>query len=169
MELKEFVDIVEDMALQHAYPGYDVRSLRLGLPAAVLKSHTRLFVEALKSESVLTKLAALRWFWERPGDAKRYVKAIAAVIDDPDEWVRLEAAKTIGRIDHPEEDVMAKVAALLSDEHVEVRKAAAKTCGKVHIKNELIVEALQKATTDSDTEVRWKAQKALRKLGVYAQ
>jgi HEAT repeat protein len=168
MELNEFVEIVEDMALQHAYPGYDVRSLRLGLPAAVMKSPNRLFVEALKSESVLTKLAALRWFWERPGDAKRYVKQIAEVIDDPDEWVRLEAARTVGRIENPEEAVVLKVAGLLSDENVEVRKAAAKTCGKVHIKSEAIVEALKKATTDSDTEVRWKAQKALRKLGVYA-
>jgi hypothetical protein len=168
MELKEFIDKVEDMALQHAYPGFDVRSLNLGLPHSITKSPTRLFVEALKSDSVLTKLAALRWFWERPGDAKRYVKAIAAVIDDPDEWVRLEAARTIGRVENPEVPIVVKVAGLLADENAEVRKAAAKTCGKVHVKDAAVVEALQKATTDTDTEVRWKAQKALRQLGVYA-
>ena len=167
MELAQFVEIVEDMALQHAYPGYDVRSLRLGLPAAIVKSPARLFVEALKQDSVLVKLAALRWFWERPGDAKRYLKAIAAVLDDKDEWVRMEAARTIGRVDNPDESVAVKVANLLHDENAEVRKAAAKTCGKIHIKSEQVVDALRSAANDPDTEVRWKAQKALRQLGVY--
>src|SRR5271170_1684083 len=95
MEIEEFVEIVETMAVQHAYPGFDVRSLQLGLPAAAVNAPVKLFAQALKQESVIARLAALRWFWERPGVAKRHVTAITACLDDQDEWARLEAVKTL--------------------------------------------------------------------------
>src|SRR5436853_4358293 len=132
MELDQLVDIVETMAVQHAYPGYDIRSLRLGLPADAVKSPARLYVSALKHDNPLLRLAALRWFWERPGDAKRYIKVISPALEDPDEWVRLEAVKTIGRTESPDVSLAESVARLLQDKDAEGRKAAAKTCGKLN-------------------------------------
>ncbi len=167
MELPELAEIVETMAVQHSYPGFDVRSLRLGLPNAAVKSSARLFVAALKHESPLVRLVALRWFWDRPGDAKRYIKAIVPVLEDPDEWVRLEAVRTIGRTESSDSAIAESTAKRLSDPDVEVRKAAAKACGKLNCKADAVIVALRTASEDPDTEVRWKAQKALRQLGVY--
>lgn len=167
MELNQLIEIVETMALQHSYPGYDVRSLSLGLPESVTRSSSRLFVSALTCPQVLVKLAALRWFYERPGDAKRYVKQISQVLHDPDEWVRLEAARSIGRVSNVDQAIANDVSELLNDADAEVRKAAAKTCGKLNCKSEIVIANLRKAAQDPDTEVRWKAQKALRQLGAY--
>lgn len=167
MDIRELVEIVENMAVQHAYPGFDVRSLKLGLPDSVTKGGARLFVSALHQPNPLVRLAALRWFWDRPGDAKRHVQDICALLEDADEWVRLEAVRDIGRIDIRDESVALRVAKTLEDPSVEVRKAASKTCGKLACKADPIIMALQKAAEDSDTEVRWKAQKALRQLGAY--
>lgn len=167
MEIEELVEIVETMAIEHSYPGYDIRCLPLGLPDAVTRSPSRLFSKALCQKVVLVKLAALRWFWERPGDAKRFIKEISAQMEDADEWVRLEAVRTLGRIDRVDPAIATKVSVLLSDPDAEVRKAAAKTCGKLNCTDVAIVEALRQAAQDADTEVRWKAQKALRQLGVY--
>src|SRR5687767_7161466 len=130
MDLDQLVDIVETMALQHSYPGFDIRSLQLGLPDAVTKSPARLFVAALKHENPVVKLAALRWFWERPGDARKHARQIGEVLEDPDEWVRLEAVRALGRLESLEEKIAIEVAKRLADENAEVRKAAAKSCGK---------------------------------------
>lgn len=160
-------EIVETMALQHAYPGFDTRSLRLGLPQELMRAPVKLFVAALKEESPIVKLAALRWFWEHPGFAERQLEAIAEVLTDSDEWVRREAARTIGRVSEASDAVAVRVSELLVDKDPEVRKAAAKTCGKLGSKAPEVLNNLQTAAQDSDTEVRWKAQKALRQLGHY--
>jgi HEAT repeat protein len=167
MDLDKLAQIVEDMAIQHEYPGYDVRSLKMGLPQEVTKAPAKLFNAALKHENALVRLAALRWFWERPGVAKQYTRVIADLIDDGDEWVRMEAIRVIERIGTVEEKIAVQVAQRLTDEHVEVRKASAKALGKLGSKAQPVIDLLRKASEDSDHEVRWKAQKALRQLGAY--
>jgi HEAT repeat protein len=172
MELTDFAEIVDNMIVQHDYPGFEVRGLKLGLPEEVLKLHAKVFVQALGHESVYVKLAALRWFQERPGVAKSYIKPIIGLLDNADEWVRMEAAKTVERVSSPPEDAALKIALLLRDPNVEVRKAAAKALGKMcsrtTSKNEVIVKSLHDAASDEDAGVRWKAQKALRQIGEYA-
>lgn len=168
MDVRELVEIVETMAVQHAYPGFDVRSLKLGLPAAAVNSPAKLFAQALKQESALVKLAALRWFWDRDGVTKRYLPAIAACLDDADPWVRLEAARTIGRWGGSDEKLAIRISKLLEDSDTGVREAAATAIWKLGSRNEEILVSLRKATEDECIEVKWKAQKALRKLGDYA-
>lgn len=173
MELKDLAEIVDNMIVQHDYPGFEVRSLKLGLPEEVLKMHAKVFGQALGHESVFVKLAALRWFQDRPGVAKSFVKPIAGLLDNKDEWVKMEAARTIERVSSPPEDAAVKIAYLLSDPDVEVRKTAAKALGKIcsrksNNKNEVIVKSLHDAASDEDAGVRWKAQKALRQIGEYA-
>lgn len=168
MEVEELAEIVETMALQHSYPGFDVRSLQLGLPEAAVNSPVKLFGQALKHDSVVVKLAALRWFWQRPGVAKRYVQAIAALFSDQDEWVRREAVRALGRVAGVEDKYAIEASRLLADSDAEVRKAAAQAIGKLGCTNEEVLASLRKAAEDADVEVRWKAEKALRKLGEYA-
>ncbi len=169
MDLNELAKIVETMALQHAYPGFDVRSLHLGLPQNAVKSPARLFVQALKHPNPLVKLVALRWFWERPGDTKRHIVEIAQALDDPDEWVRLEAVRAMGRVEELDEAKAIQISSLLEDVNPEVRKAAAHSCGKLTHPPEKVILALRQAAEDPEIEVRWKAQKALRRLGGYQQ
>ncbi len=171
MELSDLAEIVDNMIVQHDYPGFEVRALKLGLPEEALKMHAKVFVQALGHESIYVKLAALRWLQERPGVAKSYVKAIAGLLDNSDEWVRMEAVRTIERINAPSEEAALKIAQLLTDSNVEVRKTAAKALGKICAKrfnkNEVIVTSLRDAASDDDSQVRWKAQKALRQIGEY--
>lgn len=167
MEIQEFTEIVETMAMQHDFPGYDVRSLRLGLPQAVVKSPVKLFVEALQQDNVLVKLAALRWYWERPGDAKRCLHSIAQLLADKDEWVRMEAIKVLSRVDKVDETIVVQIAHLLEDPDLLVSQAAAKACGKLGCRAKEVLVALRMAATHENRELRWKAQKALRQLGEY--
>lgn len=171
MELADLAEIVDNMIVQHDYPGSEVRALKLGLPEEALKSHAKVFVAALGHPSVYVKLAALRWFQDRPGVAKSFVKAIAGLLDNNDEFVRMEAARTIERIAAPPEEIAVQIAHLLQDSNAEVKKTAAKALGKIcskkKTKNEVIVKSLRDAASDEDVEVRWKAQKALRQIGEY--
>lgn len=167
MDLNKLADLVDQMSIEHSYPGYDVRSTHLGMPDAVTKSPARLFAQALEHQDVMVKLVALRWFYERPGDARRYQNLLLSLLGSPDEWVRLETAKTISRIDHVDEEVALAVSTLLADPNLEVRKHAAKALGKLGHKSPTIIQNLQQASSDSDREVRWKAEKALRLLGAY--
>jgi hypothetical protein len=171
MELPELAELVENMIVQHDYPGYEIRSLKLGLPDAALRSHARVFAAALGHESIFVKLVALRYFQEKPGLAKSYINAICGLLDHQDSWVRMEAARTIERIQSPPENAVAKLSPLLKDDDIEVRKSAAKALGKVCArmkkKNDIAIQALHDAAQDADAGVRWKAQKALRLIGEY--
>jgi HEAT repeat protein len=167
MDVESLASVVEEMALQHEYPGYDVRSLKMGLPAEYLRGGSKLFNAAVKHSNPLVKLAGLRWFQEKPGIAKQYSRVIAECLNDGDEWVRAEAALCLERIGTADEKIAMRIAELLSDSDVMVRKAAAKALGKLGCKAQPVIDALHKATEDSDHEVRWKAQKALRQLGAY--
>src|SRR5690348_16541194 len=110
MDLDELAQIVDDMAVQHEYPGYEIRSLKMGLPQEVTKASPKLFNSALKHESVLVRLAALRWFWDKPGVAKQYMRPIAECINDSDEWVRMESIRVIERISGVEEKIAIQIA-----------------------------------------------------------
>jgi len=171
MELPELAEIVENMIVQHDYPGYEIRSLKLGLPDAALRSHARVFAQALGHESVFVKLVALRYFQEKPGLAKSYLNAICGLLDSPDSWVRMEATRTLERIQSPPENTATKLSPLLKDDDIEVRKTAAKAlgkvCSKMKTKDDAVIQALHDAAEDKDAGVRWKAQKALRLIGEY--
>jgi HEAT repeat protein len=168
MDLEKFADIVETMIIEHHYPGYDVRSLKLGLPQEVVRGHARTFAHALKHDSVYVKLAALRWFEERPSDGKRFVKEIVRVLNDSDEWVRREALSVLGRMDKVDEETALAISVCLEDGDLAVKKEAAKALGKLGQKTEPVLAALRKTAQDSNTELRWKAEKALRQLGAYS-
>jgi hypothetical protein len=169
MELDRFAEIVEDMIIQHDYPGFEPRSLRLGLPSELLRMHTKTYASALGHANVYVKLAALHWFQERPGMAKSYLNAIIGLFDNDDEFVRMESVKTVEKMHDLSLDTMVKISALLKDQDVEVRKAAAKALGKLASKskqkNPAILDALKEATRDANPEVRMKAQKAVRLIG----
>jgi hypothetical protein len=168
MELTEFAEIVENMALQHDYPGFEIRSLKLGLPAEVTKAPAKMFAAALGHDRVVVKLAALRWFSDCPGVAQQHLHRIMPKLSDADEWVRLEAVSLLGRMHKLKDENIVEIAKLLKDEDKAVRKEAAKALGKLGCKDPQVVTALKAASEDADTEVKWKAQKALRKLGEYA-
>ncbi len=167
MDLESMAAIVDDMAIQHDYPGYDIRSLKMGLPESITKSPAKLFYAALRHDSTLMRLAALRWFWERPSSARQYTRTIAEAMNDTDEWVRREAIRVMERLHKVDDKFTIQLAERLTDSDVEVRKAAAKALGKLGCTAPQILDLLHKAAEDSDHEVRWKAQKALRQLGAY--
>jgi HEAT repeat protein len=167
MNLEEFAELVDNMAIQHDYPGYEIRSLNIGLPEAAKNSSARMFGSALSHDNVIVRLAALRWFQEKPGIAHQYLSDILHCLEDGDEWVRMEAVRCLERFHHLDEKLVIKIAGLLKDPGVEVRRVTARALWKLGCKAEPVLQALQNATTDADGEVRGKVQKALRKLGAY--
>lgn len=169
MDIERFAAIIEDMALQHDYPGFEVRSVKFGLPQDLVKAPAKLFGQGLQHESALVRIASLRWFAEKPSATRPYARVIQErLLKDEDEWVRLEAVHTLERMGNSVVQFAPAIAALLNDSSAEVRKATAKALGKIGSKDPAVVEALRATTRDSDHEVRWKAEKALRLLGEYA-
>lgn len=171
MSIETLEKFVDDMIVQSDYPGYDPRSLKIGLTQELEKAPTKMFGEALLNQSIYVQLAAIRWFQERPGYLKPYVKKLLALLDSEDYWVRLESIRALERMTTPSEEIACKISSLLFDKEIEVQKAAARGLGKVgkrlKIKDGEVVEALNKAALDGENEVRRKAEKALRKMGVY--
>ena len=171
MNVKTLAEVVENMVLQHDYPGFEPRALKLGLPESLHKASSKVFSEALGHPNVYVKLAALRWFQEKPGMGKSHARAIAGLLHDADPWVRRESIHALEKLDAQSDEILMAICQLLEDEDVEVRKAAAKALGKVCSKRakrpDAIVQGLNKAAQDKDHEVRWKAQKALRLIGAY--
>lgn len=171
MDVDKLANIVDTMILQHDYPGFEPRGLKLGLPEEIEGMSAKTFSNALGHQNVFVKLTALRWFQERPGVAKSYLNAILGLIDNDDEWVRMESIRTVEKMSKLPDNVGAVVAKRLTDEIVDVRKASAKALGKILkrsvTKNAEVIDALKQATQDSDVEVRFKAQKALRNIGEF--
>jgi HEAT repeat protein len=187
-DLDTLADFVTNMIIQHDYPGFEPRSFRIGLTEQLLKSSARLYADALGHPSVYVRLTALRWFQEKPGAIKPYLKAILGLLTYSDEWVRMEATITLERYQHPAVSIALAVSEQLEDQYPLVRREAAKALGKMlakikentNSKNaaknaerdlELapIVESLKNALRDDeDAQVRQKAEKALRKSGAYA-
>ncbi len=171
MNVEALAEFVDNTILQHDYPGFEPRSFKLGLPESLQKSSSKVFSEALGHQSVYVKLAALRWFQEKPGMGKGCTRAIAGMLKDDDPWVKREAIHALEKINAQSDEILIAICDLLEDSDVEVRKAAAKSLGKVCSKRakrpDAVVPALYKASEDADHEVRWKAQKALRLMGAY--
>jgi HEAT repeat protein len=166
IEVEKLAQVVDDMIVQHDYPGFEPRALKLGLPQEIEGLSAKTFGAALGHESIYVRLAALRWLQERPGVAKSYLNAIAGLLDNGDPYVRLESARTFQRIGSVDPEFVLKICRLLKDDNADVRKAAAKAIGKLGSKlkqpNQEILDALNEATTDKDPEVRMKVQKAVR-------
>ncbi len=171
MNVEKLAEVVEDMVIQHDYPGFEPRSLKLGLPDEIKNASARVFFEALGHKSVYVKLAALRWFQEKPGMGKGHERAIAGLLDNEDAWVRQESLRALERLQLKNEEIIVMMTPLLTDSDSEVKKAAAKALGKIcskrHRKMDVVIDGLKVAATDKDPEVRWKAEKALRILGAY--
>lgn len=171
MNVDRLADVVEELIVQLDYPGFEPRSLKLGLPEELEGMSAKNFGNALGHKSVYVKLAALRWFQERPGVAKSHLSAILGLVDSNDEWVRMESIRTVEKMSKLPAHVGGIVSKGLKDECVEVRKASAKALGKILkrsvTKDVSVIDALKEATQDSDVEVRFKAQKALRNIGEF--
>jgi hypothetical protein len=171
MNVDRLADVVEELIVQLDYPGFEPRSLKLGLPEELEGMSAKNFGNALGHKSVYVKLAALRWFQERPGVAKSHLPAILGLVDSKDEWVRMESIRTVEKMSKLPAHVGGIVSKGLKDESVEVRKASAKALGKILkrsvTKDASVIDALKEATQDSDVEVRFKAQKALRNIGEF--
>ncbi len=186
MKLKDLEEAVENMIVQHDYPGYEARSLKLALPNVFSNASAGIYVKALGSHSVYVQLAALRWFQNKPGLVKTHAKLIVALLDSPDTWVKTEATRTIEITKGTELDVIVKICQLLKDPDIMVRKEAAKTLGtfgkelsnkpansksKTPEKSstkEIIINALKESCEDSELDVRRKVIKSLRKLGAFS-
>lgn len=171
-DVEKLAEVVDEMIVQHDYPGFEPRSLKLGLPDLLVKAPARMYAEALGHESVYVKLAALRWFQERPGMMKPHINAVAGLVDNTDSWVRLEAIQALERYPHPSPDLAKRIAERLSDGDVDVQRHAAKALGKIGSKLKLkdgeVIERLKRAALEKDGQLRGKAEKALRKIGVYS-
>jgi hypothetical protein len=172
MNLAELVETIETMIVLHDYPGFEVRGLILGLPEEALKSPAKVFGEALQYDNIFVQLASLRWFQGRPGMARNHAAHVVALMAHPDEWVRAEAIKTLGRAGVRDDSIVVRISSLLKDPDEMVRQEAAKACGKLLSKspekNDEVIASLRAAALDPNEKVRWKAQKALRILGAYS-
>jgi vesicle coat complex subunit len=171
MDVDKLAEIVDEMIVQHDYPGFEPRALKLGLPESITKAPAKVFSQAFGHENVFVRLAALRWFQERPGMAKNTMKAVMGLYNDPDPFVRLEAVRLTERFLDPTKELAVCVSKLLEDEDPEVQRTAARACGKLckklKIKDETVIDSLKKAASSRDSMLRGKAEKALRVIGFY--
>jgi len=184
MELKDLEEAVENMILQHNYPGFEARSLNLALPVAFNDAPAKLYSQALSSSSIYVQLFALRWFQTKTNAAKSYVTLIAPLLENADPWIRRETVRTMETAKIMEPKSILKISALLRDPDQIVRIEAAKALGNllkesdktgdgtrldngIAIKD-TIIEALKEASNDSVQDVRRKAIKSLRKLGAFS-
>jgi len=177
LEVKELEEIVDNIILQHDYPGFEPRSLNVALPQLVNDAPARLYFAALSSENIYVQLVSLRWFQTRLGAARRSANAIANQLDNKDAWVRFETIRTIEIGKLWDENSILKICALLKDPDERVREQAAKACGylardaskltKPAIQK-TIITSLKEASQDSAESVRRKAVKSLRKLGAFS-
>ncbi|MDZ4834887.1 MAG: HEAT repeat domain-containing protein [Candidatus Melainabacteria bacterium] len=172
MNLEKLAEVVENMIIQHDYPGFEPRALLLGLPDEVTKAPAKVFGDGLRHENVFVRLASLRWFQERPGLARSYmIKVVLPMLKDVDPYVRMETIRLIERATEPNQEMVLQISPLLQDENPEVQRWAAralgKLCKKLKIKDQTIIESLQVAAAAPDSQLRGKAEKALRKIGVY--
>jgi len=171
MDVDKLAGVVETMIIEHDYPGFEPRSLKLGLPESIEGMSAKTFGSALGHKNVFVKLAALRWFQERPGVAKTYLSAILGLVDNDDEWVRIESIRTVEKMSKLPSHVGGIISKGLHDQSAAVRKVSAKALGKILkrsvTKDAAVIDALKIAAQDADVDVRFKAQKALRNIGEF--
>ena len=106
-----------------------------------------------------------QWIWERTPVAQktlqdsRIAEALASALADEDSFVRLRAARVLGRLALPR--ATESLAVALSDEEPDVREAAVDALR--WLGDPRAVSALIKALVDRAPSVRWKAASALAK------
>jgi HEAT repeat protein len=192
MELKDLEEVVENMILQHSYPGYEARALKLALPVALNNAPAKVYAQALGSNNVYVQLAALRWFQSRSGLTNSQALLVGSLLENSDAWVKTEAVRTIELTKIFDSKIILKILPLLKDPDQMVRIEAAKALGNLakeiqklkspskanidkhsdsenneSIKDKIIV-CLQEAAEDKVLDVRRKAIKSLRKLGAFS-
>lgn len=171
MNIDTLAEFVDNMIVQSDYPGFEPRSLKIGLSQELERAPAKLFGQALKHESIYVRLTALRWFQERPGYIKPYIRLMIDQCDKEDDWERMESIKALERFTRPTEEMSLAVAKNLSDENLEVQKVACRALGKIgkrlKLKEGPVIEGLNQLAENGHSDVRRKAEKALRKIGVY--
>ncbi|MCA0312409.1 MAG: sister chromatid cohesion protein PDS5 [Candidatus Melainabacteria bacterium] len=181
--LDELAQFVSDLITQNDYPGFEARAFKVGLPDRFFSASSKLFGAALDHESVFVRLVALRWFEEKPGTIKPFVKAIIDKLSDADEYVRAEALHALEKYHTPTSGNALSCAELLLDQSTLVRKASAKALAKMlprvnegsakeleDVKKtnlERVHKLLMDAYSDNDVLVRQKVEKAMRKSGSF--
>lgn len=168
--LEELVQIIDDMIVQHDYPGFEPRALKLGLPDWARKVPAKTFAKCLAHESVFVRLAALRWFQDSPGKIKPHIQKIYRSLEDSDPYVRLEAVSCLETLRQADDEMIEKIAILANDQDLDVQREVAKALGKLSLraKNTPVcnsaLQALDKLCQSKDPQLRLKAQKAIRKI-----
>lgn len=172
MTLEALAEFVDEMIVQTDYPGFEPRSLKIGLSQELLKGSTKTFGQALSHSSVYVKLVALRWFQERPQYLKPYLRILTDLIDDKDHWICMESIMALERYQSPTEEMAVKISKRLFDKEIAVQQVAARALGKIGKRLKLeegeVIDALNKVALEGDSLVKRKAEKALRRIGVYS-
>jgi HEAT repeat protein len=169
--LEELVQKIDDMIVQHDYPGFEARALKLGLPEWARNLPAKTYSKCLKHESVFVRLAALRWFQEAPGKIKPHIELIYRSLEDSDPFVRLEAICCLETLRQADDEMIEKLAALADDNDIDVQRGLAKALGKLTLRttknarnNACALQALDKLCQSKDPQLRLKALKAIRKI-----
>ncbi len=169
--LEELIDLIDEMIVQHDYPGFEPRALKLGLPEWAKKAPAKTFAMALKHENIFVRLAALRWFQESPGKIKPHINLIYTALEDEDPYIRLEAVSCLETLRQSDDEMIGKLCALSNDQDLEVQKEVAKALGKLCLRagkktdgHVMAIKALDSMSESKDPQLRLKAQKALRKI-----
>jgi len=169
--LDELVQIIDDMIVQHDYPGFEARALKLGLPEWARNVPAKTYGKCLLHENVYVRLAALRWFQEAPGKIKPHLPKIYRSLEDSDPFVRLEAVSCLETLRQADDEMIEKLAVLVDDNDIDVQREVAKALGKLSLRTANIaqsknyaLQALDKLSESKDPQLRLKAQKAIRKI-----
>jgi len=88
------------------------------------KSTTGL-LEQLQSRESTQRLRAIKALESRQAESARIVPALARLLQDPDAFVRRDAARALGRFGHRAKETLPALLVLLNDRNRGVRRAAA--------------------------------------------
>ena len=116
-------------------------------------------------------------FLKNPDQQKVYSKsfgaslkrALTAFIQDPTSkkaTIRVEAARSLGRIGFDSEDAIHSLEKALNDPKKVVRRESALSVGKLGLPAKIVIPSLIKALDDKNPEVRWRSSEALGVIGV---
>ena len=121
MDLEELADIVETMILHHDYPGFEPRSLNWGY-RKTLYDLGQSVCSGARAQKRLCEAVQSALVSIEAGVAKTYISALLGLLNDSDEWVRMETIAVLERFNAPLPETVITVATLLRDPDVEVRR-----------------------------------------------
>jgi HEAT repeat protein len=125
-------------------------------------------LQELQDPKAENRLDAVHEIRERPKKDAEYaqiVPALTALLKDPDEDVRKEAADALGECGKEARDAVKALAELLKDTDKEVRCAAAEALGNIGPEARDAVPALKAARGDKSEDVQQAAAEALESIG----